>query len=102
MVDVIFIGPPHEAEAFRAAGILCFQPSAQNLGERVLAERARCRVLAMTQVTFDALPPWLAQELRAASWPQLAIIPSPQTAVEAARGRALLRRLRAGAAPIAA
>lgn len=102
MVDVIFIGPPHEAKAYRAAGILCFQPSAQNLTERVVAERSRCRVLAMTQATLDALPLWLSQELREANWPLLAVMPKIDSPADVARARTLLRRLSVETAPVAA
>lgn len=74
MHDVIFIGRRRDAAQYRAAGIASFAPAQQHLVERVLAERKRCRRLAMTPETFEALPPGLARELRASEWPRLVLV----------------------------
>jgi vacuolar-type H+-ATPase subunit F/Vma7 len=79
MDGVIFIGDRHCAEAFRAAGVLSFAPALGQLAERVRAERVRCRVLAMTEATFEALPKRLASELREGPEPALALFPEPRS-----------------------
>lgn len=75
MTDVVFIGDPHLAARFRRAGIRTYAPPAGHLAERVMAEKRRCRVLAMTERTFGALPEALARELREASSPRLELLP---------------------------
>ena len=75
MENVVFIGGPRDAEAFRNAGIPSYAPPLGLLAERVLAERRRCAVLAMTESTFAALPPPLARELRQGDSPQITIVP---------------------------
>lgn len=74
MDDVIFIGDRRDAALFRAEGIVSFAPARRHLAERVLAERKRCRRLAMMPETFDALPPGLARELRESEWPRLVLV----------------------------
>lgn len=96
MHDVIFIGDRRHAALFRAAGINSFVPAKGHLAERVIAERGRCRVLAITAKAFAALPPELARELREASCPRLEIINTPPRAPSLAKQ--LTRRLRARAA----
>lgn len=76
--DTIFIGNARDAAAWHRAGVLSFAPSAERLGERVMAERARCRVLAMTQETLTALPAHLVRELRESTCPKLKIVPATQ------------------------
>jgi len=63
MDDIVFIGSPHETPLFEGEGFRCFEPAPGRLVERVLAERRRCRLMAMTQETFGALPSWLAHDL---------------------------------------
>jgi len=75
MVDVIFVGAPDETRLYQAAGITSFEPALKNLVERVIAERVRCRVLVMSQPTFDALPRWLARELSESEQPKLVVVP---------------------------
>jgi vacuolar-type H+-ATPase subunit F/Vma7 len=75
MNDVIFIGNRDAAARLRAAGITAYSPGPEQLAERVIAERARCRVLAMHQSTFLALPDNLARELREGAWPRLTLLP---------------------------
>jgi vacuolar-type H+-ATPase subunit F/Vma7 len=82
MDDVIFIGDRQDASLFRDAGIPSYAPALGQLAERVLAERARCRVLAMTDGTFQALPETLARELREGDWPRLAIVPETRSGIE--------------------
>ena len=76
MNDAIFIGNRRDAALFRAAGVVSFAPARSDLAERVIAERKRCRRLAMTAETFAALPPGLARELRESDWPRLVVIPT--------------------------
>ena len=95
MYGVIFIGGPRAASAYRAAGVACFEPAAGNLAERVLAERVRCQVLAMTPATFHALPAWLARELSEACWPHLVLVPDIETQRDADRVPDECRRLMA-------
>lgn len=75
MDNVVFIGGPRDAEVFRNAGIQSYAPPLGLLAERVLAERRRCKVLAMTESTFSALPAPLARELREGGGAQLTILP---------------------------
>ncbi len=63
MDDIVFIGSPHEIPLFEEAGFLCFEPAPGRMVERVLAERRRSRLMAMTQDTFGALPSWLTHDL---------------------------------------
>ena len=75
MDNVVFIGGPRDAEAFRSAGIPSYAPPLGLLAERVLAERRRCNVLAMTESTFAALPAPLARELREGGSVRVTILP---------------------------
>lgn len=75
MDNVVFIGGPRDAEVFRNAGIQSYAPPLGLLAERVVAERRRCKVLAMTQSTFAALPAPLARELREGTGAQVTILP---------------------------
>ena len=75
MDNVVFIGGPRDAEVFRNAGIQSYAPPLGLLAERVLAERRRCKVLAMTESTFAALPTPLARELRESAGAQVTILP---------------------------
>lgn len=77
MKDVIFIGNRRDACHFRAAGIESYCPEPERLVERVLAERRRCRVLAMTADIFADLPGGLARELREGDHPRLRIVTAP-------------------------
>jgi len=77
MKDVIFIGNRRDACLFRDAGIDSFCPEDHRLVERVIAERHRCRVPAMTAKTFAALPGALARELREGAHPHLSIVTAP-------------------------
>lgn len=79
MNDVVFIGDHRQAALFHDAGVPSYAPPVGHLVERVLAERSRCRVLAMTERTLRALPADLARELRASRWPQLEILPEIET-----------------------
>ena len=99
MYDVIFIGDRREARVYRDAGIPSYAPSLGLLAERVMAERRRCRVLAMTADTFAALPAALARELREGSWPQVTIVPDLDGERDSARVRDLIRTCLATAAP---
>ena len=56
MAQVIVIGANGETRPYAAAGLQCFEPGRGRLIERVLAERVRCEVLAMTRAAFNALP----------------------------------------------
>lgn len=96
MHDVIFIGNRRDARMFCNLGIESFCPSQGHLVERVMAERKRCRVLAMTAKTFAALPSAMARGLREGSCPRLQIVPSPADAT--ARAMRIPRELRALAA----
>lgn len=80
MSGAIVVGLRGETAAYVAAGLRCYEPDAGRLVERVLAERARCAVLAMTRRAHDALPPSLARDLRQAEWPVLAILPAQASA----------------------
>lgn len=75
MDDVIFIGDRNDAVHFRNAGIPAYAPAQDALAERVLAERLRCRMLAMRERTFRALPNSLARELREGPLPKLKLLP---------------------------
>lgn len=77
MLDLVFIGERNDANHFRQAGVPAYAPSQGRLVERVLAERWRCRVMAMREATFNALPADLARELREGEAPRLAILPPP-------------------------
>jgi len=93
MKDVIFIGNRTDACLFQAAGVVSFAPAPADLAERVIAERGRCRVLAMTESTFAALPAGLARALREGEWPRLVlVVPDP------GRTPSLASQLRARAA----
>lgn len=94
MFDVVFVGRPDEAHIYRKAGITSFEPAPGYLAERILAERKRCRVIAMTADTLAALPAWLAGELREGAHPALAIVPVDQTPDAARRIAQRLRSLR--------
>lgn len=75
MAGIIVIGTNGETGPFQAAGLRCFEPEAGRLVERVLAERARCNVLALTQTAHAALPGALARNLRQGAWPRLVVLP---------------------------
>lgn len=91
MHDVIFIGDGLDVQAYGDAGIPGFAPPLGLLAERVMAERRRCRVLAMTEGTFSALPDDLARELREGSWPQVMIVPTLHGEASRARAQELIR-----------
>lgn len=90
MDSIVFIGNAREAEAFRGAGIPSYAPPAGLLAERVLAERRRCGVLAMTARTFAALPAPLARELREGDWAKVSIVPDMVGDVDSSRIRELV------------
>ncbi len=90
MNDIIFIGDRHDAETFRSAGIPSYAPPEGLLAERVLAEQRRCRVLAMTEGTFRALPAPLARELRAGNLARITIVPGRHCESDRAQIRALI------------
>lgn len=102
MDDIVFIGNHRDATLFRGAGIQSYAPPAGLLAERVLAERGRCRVLAMTQDTLNALPAALARELREGTWPQLEIIAEPRRKGVTDSLLSALRRCRPVAGPVLA
>ncbi|MEJ2030234.1 MAG: hypothetical protein P8X66_10300 [Maritimibacter sp.] len=79
---VVFIGDHLNAVGFRNAGIHCYVPEASRLTERVLAERHRCRILAISEAAFHELPEYLARELCDSLHPQLAIVPDASTVLE--------------------
>jgi len=91
MDDIVYIGGIRDAEAFRAAGIPSYAPPLGLLAERVLAERRRCNVLAMTASTFAALPAPLAREVREGDGAQVAIVPEIDGDVDPGRIREILR-----------
>lgn len=91
MDEVVYIGGARDAEAFRSAGIPSYAPPLGLLAERVLAERHRCNVLAMTARTFAALPAPLARELREGDWAQVTIVPEIDGVIDAGRIRDIVR-----------
>lgn len=99
MHDVVFIGDQHDAAVFREAGIPSYAPPIGHLAERVLAERNRCRVLAMTERTLRALPAHLARELRASRWPRLEVLPELDLGGACATLMQELRQKSAGSRP---
>lgn len=102
MAQVIVIGAPGETRRYEAAGLRCFEPGRGRLIERVLAERVRCDVLAITRAAFCALPRALARELQERAWPTLAIVPPARDTGDAVRVANRLRRMYAGNGPVAA
>ena len=92
MYQVIFIGDLRDAEAFRNAGIASYAPPRGLLAERVLAERRRCRVLAMTETTLAALPAPLARELREGGAARITIVPELNGESDRTRLREMLRQ----------
>lgn len=100
MFEVILIGAEGETWPYEAVGLTCFEPAAGCVAERVLAERTRCEVLAMTQAAFDRLSSELANAVEETAWPELAIVP----AVDDVRGATLvvddLRRTLAARHPL--
>ena len=90
MYDVIFIGDLLDARAYCDAGIPSYAPPVGLLAERVMAERRRCRVLAMTEHTFAALPASLARELREGNGPQITFVPELHAETDRARARDLI------------
>ncbi len=102
MAEIIVIGAPGQTQPYAATGLMCFEPGRGRLIERVLAERVRCEVLAMTQAAYRALPAALARELQEQAWPALAIVPVVRDAGEAARVATRLRGMYAGSGPVAA
>jgi len=102
MSEIILIGTGGETRAFAAAGLRCFEPGRGRLIERVLAERVRCRVLALTPGAFSALPAALAVTLRESPRPALAIVPPLNDPEEAALVVDRLYRHHAGSGDLAA
>lgn len=102
MNDIVFIGHHRDVALFRGAGIPSYAPPPGLLAERVLAEMRRCRILAMTEDMFRALPAALARELREGPMPRLEIL--SETLCEASAGRVLdrLRSDGAGTLPLSA
>jgi len=92
MDNVVFIGSPRDAEAFHRAGIPSYAPPLGLLAERILAERCRCNVLAMTESTFAALPAQLARELREGGWAQVTILPDLDGEIDQGRIREILQK----------
>ncbi|GKY89499.1 hypothetical protein [Sinisalibacter aestuarii] len=84
MNDVIFIGNRTDTALCSDAGIRAYAPPLGLLAERVLAERMRCRILAMRESTFLALPKALARELREGSWPRLSVLPEDTAGTDSA------------------
>lgn len=91
MDNIVYIGGARDAEAFRSAGFPSYAPPVGLLAERVLAERRRCEVLAMTASTFAALPAPLARELREGGWAQVTIVPDFDGEVDSGAIRELVR-----------
>ncbi|MEZ5722425.1 MAG: hypothetical protein R3D59_12865 [Paracoccaceae bacterium] len=85
MAGIIVIGERGQTRAYATAGLRCFEPGPGHLVERVLAERFRCEVLALTRTAFDALPAALARDLRHRLGPTLAILPEAETAADGLR-----------------
>ena len=102
MADVIVIGKRAETQAYAAAGLTCFEPEPGHLVERVLAERVRCAVLAITRPAYDALPSALAKTLCESVWPALAIVPVPHEPRAASRIADRLSGIVAARRPVAA
>ena len=102
MAEIILIGAPGQTRPYAAAGLRCFEPGRGRLIERVLAERVRCEVLAMTRAAYGALPTALARELQEQAWPALAIVPAVRDAADAARVAKRLFGMYAGSGPVAA
>ncbi len=102
MVEIIVVGTYRETRAYEAAGLRCFEPERRRLIERVLAERTRCKVLALTRPAYDALPAALARELRECAAPVLAIVPAARDVEAAARVAEGLLRMHEYHGPVAA
>ncbi len=102
MADVIVIGTQGDTRAYATAGLTCFEPERGHLVERVLAERGRCGVLAITRAAYDALPAALAKTLCGSVWPTLAIVPVMRDAGAASRAADRLMRIVAARRPVAA
>lgn len=83
MGGIIVIGERGQTRGYAIAGLRCFEPGPGHLVERVLAERFRCDVLAMTRTAFEALPASLARDLRHRTRPALTILPDTATPADA-------------------
>jgi len=92
MDDVILIGANGDSRPYQAAGLSCFEPAEGRVAERVLAERSRCEVLAMTPAAFESLPSELGSVLRESIWPEVVILPPVDDVAAAARIADQLRR----------
>ncbi len=99
MFDVVFVGPSTAARTYREAGITSYEPEPSKSAERIIAERRRCRVIAMSRETLADLPDWLATELERGPWPILEIVPGKVVPSDATGIAARLRAMTAGAAP---
>lgn len=100
MFDVVFVGPPTAARTYRDAGITSYEPEPDQSAERIIAERRRCQVMAMSLETLAALPDWLAVELERGPWPILEIVPGELAPSDATGIATRLRAMSAGAAPV--
>jgi len=92
MHDVVFIGHHRDVAQYHEAGIPAYAPPIGLLAERVLAERGRYRVMAMTEETFRDLPTDLARELRESPMPHLEIVPGGNAEISPAEVVNQLRR----------
>lgn len=102
MNDIVFIGHHRDAALFREAGIPSYAPEPGHITERVLAEKRRCRILAMTEDLFRALPAALARELREGPAPQLEIVSETLGDASARRVLSRLETFRSGGLPLSA
>ena len=75
MAEVIVIGTRAATQAYETAARTCFEPKRRHLAEKLLAERVRCALLAITRPAYDALPAALATTLSESIWPALEIVP---------------------------
>ncbi|MCB1336820.1 MAG: hypothetical protein KDK10_04960 [Maritimibacter sp.] len=99
MFDVVFIGSTTAAQSYRAAGIMSYGPEPERSAERIIAERRRCRVMAMSRETLAALPEWLASDLQRGPMPVLEIVPGDTAPADVCGIAARLLGMTRGAAP---
>jgi len=75
MAKVMVSGTRAATQAYATVALTCFEPERGHLAEKLLAERVRCALLAITRPGDDALPAALAKTLCESIWPALEIVP---------------------------